>query len=146
MRKTYDQAKREVDQITDGLNMPVDEGIKKAVIALRMWGFPTDGSCEGHLQRALPYPWIDIYAPEQAESEWIQANAKERRRLRELLAEFYGSTQHHGKFQFEDIGIFGGFRLKSSWVKSSQKPNPQRLKESREDFESLAEFLLKSLR
>lgn len=49
-----------VDNVTDGLGMPVDEGIKKAVVALNILKFETVQSCEGHLNWGLPYPWIAL--------------------------------------------------------------------------------------
>ncbi len=49
-----------VEQITDKLGKPVDEGIKETVAAFIASGFATDGSCEGHLDGGLPYPWIVI--------------------------------------------------------------------------------------
>ena len=125
--------------------MPIDEGIKKSVIALRLWNFPTDGSCEGHLKRALPYPWIDIYTPEQSRKAWIKANKHERKRLKLLLNDFYKNSSYHHKFKFENIGVFGGFRLLSSSAKREKKPDFNDLKESREDFEKFADFLLDKL-
>jgi hypothetical protein len=49
-----------VEKITDGLGMEIDPYIKDTVIALNVLGFITTGSCEGHLDRALPFPWIDV--------------------------------------------------------------------------------------
>lgn len=49
-----------VDRITDGHGTAVDKAIREPVAALRLLGFPTSQSCEGHLERALPYPWVDV--------------------------------------------------------------------------------------
>lgn len=54
---------RIVDQLVDRLGRPVDKGIKEAVTALRVLGFPTDGSCEGHLDHGTSFPWIDVSVP-----------------------------------------------------------------------------------
>lgn len=142
MKRTYEEVANEVNGITDGLNKPVDQGIKKSVIALRLWDFPTDGSCEGHLDRSLPYPWVDIYAPELPEKAWIKANESERKRLKLLLNDFYKTAPYHYRFDFEAIGIFGGFRLRSSGSKNHKQPNAELLKKYREDFDSLADFLV----
>lgn len=50
--------------ITDGLGKPIDSGIFETVVALNMLKIHTYQSCEGHLDRGLAYPWIDIEAPE----------------------------------------------------------------------------------
>lgn len=141
MQRTYDEVADEVEHITDGLNLPIDAGIKKTVIALRLWDFPTDGSCEGHLDRALPYPWVDIYAPDQEEAAWIQANQQQRERLTKLLDEFYNATHHKHLFAYEDIGIFGGFRLTNKAAKSLKKSEDNLMK-LRKDFDVLADFLV----
>jgi hypothetical protein len=44
----------------DSLGMPVDEMIAPLVVALRWHGFETSASCEGHLDRGCPWPWIDF--------------------------------------------------------------------------------------
>jgi hypothetical protein len=49
-----------VDKITDTLGMPVDEGIKETVIVLNLLGFPTVQSCEGHAERGVCGPWVDM--------------------------------------------------------------------------------------
>jgi hypothetical protein len=40
--------------------MPIDKGILETVVALNALDIPTSGSCEGHLDHGLPYPWVDI--------------------------------------------------------------------------------------
>ena len=50
----------DVDNITDALGLPIDEGIKPLVAALRAWGINTSASCEGHTDRGNSYPWIII--------------------------------------------------------------------------------------
>lgn len=57
---------KEVDSWVDGLGMPIDPGIKKAIIVLNLLGFKTCMSCQGHSDSGLAYPWID-FALEDAE-------------------------------------------------------------------------------
>lgn len=59
----WQQIGNEVENIKDRLGKGVDENIKSAVISLRANGFSTDGSCEGHLDRAHPWPWVDVVSP-----------------------------------------------------------------------------------
>ena len=58
-----DRAHSEIEQITDGLNKSIDEGIRDAVAVLRALNLDTTQSCEGHLDRGSPSPYIDLHAP-----------------------------------------------------------------------------------
>lgn len=50
----------EVEKITDGRNLGVDSGIKESVAALKLNGFETTGSCEGHIDWGRRNPYVDI--------------------------------------------------------------------------------------
>lgn len=54
------RGEREVAELTDGLNHPVDGGIRPLVTALRALGLPTIGSCEGHVDHGYPFPWVQF--------------------------------------------------------------------------------------
>jgi hypothetical protein len=54
------QALEWVRQQTDALGMPIDEEIRKPVAAFKILGVRTIMSCQGHQERALPYPWISF--------------------------------------------------------------------------------------
>lgn len=59
----WDKWVAKVDKITDGLNYPIDPGIKESVVAFNVLGFKTTGSCEGHAsgdKNGHAYPWINI--------------------------------------------------------------------------------------
>ena len=55
--KTLEQ---ELEKTIDGRGKRVDEKIKFPVIALQANDFATTASCEGHKDRGLPWPWIDV--------------------------------------------------------------------------------------
>jgi len=59
LEKWHEETAR-IDRLTDGLGMPIDKGIRNLVVALKCHGFETRQSCEGHSDRALPYPWVSI--------------------------------------------------------------------------------------
>jgi hypothetical protein len=46
--------------------MPIDEEIRKPVAAFKILGVRTIMSCQGHQERALPYPWISFNAQDLA--------------------------------------------------------------------------------
>jgi len=54
--------RKEVEQITDGLGMPIDKGIKEAVAIFNAVGLYTSDSCDGHIDRGIPNLWIEISA------------------------------------------------------------------------------------
>jgi hypothetical protein len=80
----WSAALRAVAALTDRLGLPVDPGIRDAVAALALAGFPTTQSCEGHVNAAghgLPSPWVELDVP-SAEREAGPP------RLRALVAAF----------------------------------------------------------
>jgi hypothetical protein len=56
----WESAKQDVDRIVDKLGKRIDEKIKPLVLGLRVFGFETTGSCEGHREYARSYPWIEV--------------------------------------------------------------------------------------
>ena len=40
--------------------MSIDSGIFDLIVTLNALGFPTSASCEGHLDRGVAAPWVDI--------------------------------------------------------------------------------------
>lgn len=144
-QKKIQKIQQEIESITDGLSLPIDDLIKPAVIAFRLWDLPTSGSCQGHVNWGLPYPWIDIDC-----EFW---NTKEFWSLREPdtnlfpngfennpVWEYYRTIskiendKHLDKFQtllagyqntphvdcrdinIEYFGMFGGFRVRASSI------------------------------
>ena len=64
--------RKKVDKITDALVMPVDEGIKEAVIMFNAVGLYTSASCDGHLDHGILAPWIDIEAPTNQKKDTLE--------------------------------------------------------------------------
>jgi hypothetical protein len=104
--KSLPQAKEQVNQLVDGLNKPIDEGIKRVVAALRLVGFHTTASCEGHMNWGLPYPWVQV----NNDREFTLRDTAEQQAMRALVDECF-----KGRFfppvQVTPMGIYGGFRL-----------------------------------
>jgi hypothetical protein len=51
----------QVNSLTDRLGKGIDPGIKHAVVAFNIAGFPTTMSCEGHMKQwGTPFPWVDL--------------------------------------------------------------------------------------
>ncbi len=64
----WKQIEQEVDSITDALGKHIDGGIRDAVIALKANQINTAASCEGHIERRNPSPWIDVEGLDTEES------------------------------------------------------------------------------
>lgn len=62
-----ERSRQEVEGSTDGLNRTIDEGIREGVAVFRSFGVETTQSCEGHLSRGSPSPYIDIRAADEPE-------------------------------------------------------------------------------
>ncbi len=147
--KAWEKQRAVVERITDGLGRRVDNGIKECVIALRMYGFPTSASCEGHL--ASHTPWVEIYAPEpqgrakkkEKEHMWRRENLKERKRMLEILKEFYQRRKVplDTMLYLERLGIFGGFIIQSMGAETIEMfPREKRKKKIREYRKEMDDF------
>lgn len=64
-KQQWQNMEKEVASWVDGLGLGIDPGIKNTVIVLNLLGFKTSASCEGHMDRALAYPWVDFETENQ---------------------------------------------------------------------------------
>jgi hypothetical protein len=82
-RKTEAWRKQEeqINEIVDKLGKPVDPGIKETTIALRVSGLSTTASCEGHLDKQIKAPWVDIGGVSQKLTDRIREDWKAKQRV-----------------------------------------------------------------
>lgn len=87
--KEWNSISQQVDRIIDSLHEPIDAGIKEVVVGLKAHNVGTMGSCEGHLDRGLPYPWIDVGSPLAEEHDSLRSRFSElwKRHLQEIRRE-----------------------------------------------------------
>lgn len=155
----------QVNQIRDKKGMRVDEGIKELLTACMVNGFPVDGSCEGHLDRALAYPYIvielftipkeklaEIHGKSLDEAEKIlhEYSIKdwaERQRIKDLLQEFYSGREIDPRYEFEIHGEgVGLFRLEPACAYKYHNPPDEETKKMmfqvmHQEIKDFAEFL-----
>lgn len=151
----------EVNEITDSLGKGVDEKIKESVATFLIHEFTTSGSCEGHLtekgedKHGLPYPWIEVYAPEPdgwKESEkkqkaWTIENLKQQQKMMSFLEQFYKDreTPFDARLTFDKVGAYGWFRVQSlggeMWSMLILKEQKQKLELYRKEMRDFTEFL-----
>lgn len=67
----WKEALEQWGRVTDTLGQPIDPGILETVVILNLLSLQTTGSCEGHLESGLAYPWIDLEVshPQRTEME-----------------------------------------------------------------------------
>lgn len=66
--------RRDVDSIADRLGRTVDTHIKEVVVMFNANGLPTSSSCEGHVERGLLAPYVEISAPNEPEERFVGQN------------------------------------------------------------------------
>lgn len=149
-KKKIQKIQQEVDSITDGTGLPIDLLIKPSVIAFKLCDFPTSGSCQGHANWGLPYPWIDIDCefwntkefwslrdpdtnlfPNGFENNPIWQNYctitkvendKHLDKFQGLLADYQNIPHVDCRdINIEYFGIFGGFRVRASSIEKMNK-------------------------
>ena len=157
----WEKTLMKVNEIGDSLGRGIDEKIKKSVAAFLIHGFSTSGSCEGHIteeseeEHGLPYPWIEIYAPEpekwkeskEKQYKWIVENLKQQQKMMGFLEEFYKErkTPFDARLTFRGIGAYGGFRVQSFGAEMypilTLEEQKQKLKLYRKEMDDFAIFL-----
>ena len=82
--KNWNQKIEELHGVGDKLGLGIEEGIIEVVAALNLNEVKTTQSCEGHLDRALAYPWVQIGSEK---SENIDQKREQAYLLRKKLQE-----------------------------------------------------------
>jgi len=104
-RKEKEEKLEKIRQDIEGwgdLNgMGIDEGIKETVIMCNALELPTSQSCEGHEERGLPAPWVDIEAENEPEPRF--ENEKE---TYEKIAKENNTTVEKIKKDYEPGGLY----------------------------------------
>ncbi len=72
-QKIWDDKLKEIEQITDAVGKPIEEGIMETVVAFNVMEINTSQSCAGHEdmeggQRL--WPWVEISAPDKPENQF----------------------------------------------------------------------------
>lgn len=158
----------EIDKITDRLGMPIDEGVRLLVAALRARGFTTVDSCEGHEKRRSngPRVWLtpknsetllrDLRTldEESEDAKLLRRQIRDegyrlRSRLLDLLDDFYTDRKTSTWLQIilESRGIYGDCVLicQGTTTVDAIKPDGQRLKWlalAKQEFADFTDFLI----
>jgi len=97
-----------LEEIADS-RCPIDPGIMGVLVDFRVAGLSTYGSCQGHLGRGLPYPWVAF----GVRSDSPEGNAGLYAEVGRLLEEFYDVGDVPGaRLILVPIGNCGVFRLR----------------------------------
>ena len=148
-QKHWDEITSKVEGIRDGLGEPVDQGIKETVVALKALGFFTAQSCEGHLDRGVAAPWVDI-GFEEIEKDDINAESQsllllEAAKMHNLLEEYYEGADTRHDIRIIIKPYMGRFRIESAGVFlqdiNSEETKKQKLVEYKEEMSEFTSFL-----
>jgi hypothetical protein len=60
----------DLSETRDALGLGIEDGIRRIVAGLQLFWFITTGSCEGHNDWGLPYPWVQIEAGGKPRYRW----------------------------------------------------------------------------
>lgn len=150
------RARRDADQLVDRVGYPIDGGIKETVAVLRALGIPTSGSCEGHPDRGLAFPWVDVRHPylfgehegTEVNPAIVTANLAVRDRLRSLVEAFYGDAggEPLDAVRLAPKGIFGATRIRVGPRSIDERGEVHRLAPRQGEMMRFTEFLLDRLR
>ena len=144
-------------QITDTLDKVIDPGILHLVTELRIARLKTTASCEGHLGRGEPAPWIDVgeytvarLGHKSTTSAMLARNLIQQHKLLQLLDSYYRhrTVPADQRLILIPFGASGSFRmtpqgapLQVSLPRAAQRRNLSRYLNEMERF---AEFLKES--
>lgn len=73
-QQKWENACKEIENITDSLGHHIDKNIKETVVSLNVLNINTAGSCEGHIDSGMSAPWVLIAAPNEPEERFIGQN------------------------------------------------------------------------
>ena len=69
-----EKIRHDVESISDRLGKPIEEGIKETVVMFKANELPTSDSCEGHIERGLPVPYVEVSPSNEPEERFVGQN------------------------------------------------------------------------
>jgi len=87
-----EEIRQEVENIGDRIGRPIDEGIRETVAMFKANELPTSDSCEGHVERGLPVPYVEVSAPNEPQERFVGQNE-----VFEKVAKKYNITPEEAK-------------------------------------------------
>jgi len=69
-----EEIRHDVESISDRLGKPIEEGIKETVVMFKANELPTSDSCEGHIERGLPVPYVEVSPSNEPEERFVGQN------------------------------------------------------------------------
>ncbi|GMQ95146.1 MAG: hypothetical protein BMS9Abin13_258 [Patescibacteria group bacterium] len=70
----WEKWEKEIETMEDSKGREIGPNIKEAVIALNVLKINTSASCEGHVERGMTAPWIEVEAPNKPEKQFAGEN------------------------------------------------------------------------
>jgi hypothetical protein len=85
----------------------IDPGIERLVYALNTLGIPTSGSCEGHIDRGYPSPWVSVRTVR--DSQGGDEDGGLQKRAQTFLKKFYAARNVPQNIKISIMKSNGGF-------------------------------------
>lgn len=70
-RELWTEKTKEINHTVDFWGLGIDDQIKDTVVVLNLLGLNTTASCEGHLDKGLLTPWVDVAYPNEPKIQYI---------------------------------------------------------------------------
>jgi len=129
----WERRQEEIEHTADSLGEPIDERIKKTVVALNVSGLPTSASCEGHIDFSTGAPWVDIEAPGQPKWRFVGEE-----QVFQGVAEKYGVS-------IEDVRRALHYEARKEAARKTSGEETEKYKQWRERNKELAEKMSRLL-
>jgi len=117
-----------LNYISDSLGMPIDEKIKELVVAMNLFGLRTEGSCQGHPNKRLLFPYI--YCKISGEPKYQYRREKQIKK--KLMQKYHiknnkmlhSDSDSSNKFWDEYVKIIFKLKYLNKYVKWAKKNEP----------------------
>ncbi len=87
-----EKIREEVKNIADRTGKPIDKNIRETVVMFEANGLSTSSSCEGHIEKGLVVPYMEVSTPNEPEERFINQN-----KIFEKVAKKYNITPEQVK-------------------------------------------------
>ncbi|OYT38168.1 hypothetical protein B6U82_00495 [Candidatus Pacearchaeota archaeon ex4484_31] len=133
---------------------PLDPKIVKLVKAINYFGIETKASCQGHLRRGHPFPWVSIWPPIHPDSDPKKLEALRkidlkhepdvyrRRFIEQEIKSLEKGIDFYQIIQEYNSNNAVKWRIDGTWLRpTTEARNLQQLISLQQDAEKLAEYI-----
>ena len=102
-RRLQEYIKNHLDKMADSKGYEIENGVKEIVGYLNLLGISTSSSCEGHVERAAPFPWVGIDVALDPEFEIVNTVRRDaRNKANEEITRLHGNEGAWGAAEYKE--------------------------------------------